>query len=332
MNILCVCLSATIQRTLTFDSLAVDKVNRTRDWREDASGKAVNSQRVIQELAASDGSKVSVTSLCPLGRQNARHFLRLTRRDGLKTRPVLLKGATRLCLTLLDRSAHTTTEVICDESGYQATARDEVRFLKAYSRCLKKADAVLIAGSRGPFTEEIYGKLCLAARNAEVPVFADFCGQPLKKALDQWPVDFIKINEEEFIQTFGAFLRIEKEEKTASGSTPDSPADSPESAHPLSESELLSAISRVSSHYDTAVIVTRGNAPTLAASPNEKTFICPAMPLSAEELVNTTACGDSFSAGFLYDFLRSHSMESSLQTATFCAAQNAKSPVPGTIR
>ena len=55
-KILCVCMSSTIQRTITFENLTLTKVNRSRHYRIDASGKAVNSaywnslKRVAVEL------------------------------------------------------------------------------------------------------------------------------------------------------------------------------------------------------------------------------------------------------------------------------------------
>ena len=49
-KILCVCMSSTIQRTITFENLTLTKVNRSRHYRIDASGKAVNSARVLEQL------------------------------------------------------------------------------------------------------------------------------------------------------------------------------------------------------------------------------------------------------------------------------------------
>lgn len=377
MNILCVCLSATIQRTATFESLSVNEVNRTRIWHEDASGKAVNSQRVLMELAqnsgldwddgaaekaegatrgggaAQDGGgaapaegatrAVGATSLCPLGKENARHFLRLARRDGLKIHPFLLSGSTRLCLTLLDKKSHTTTEVICDESSTRATENDEKHFLKNYRRCLSKADFVLIAGSKGPFSDEIYVKLCRRAHEVSVPVFADFCGEALRKVLSEVSVEFIKINEEEFLQTFADCIPKAGEsgpgelnkQNTSSVVHPEElnqPAFDPHTSASFSQSSLLSAITQVSSRFNTTVIITRGAQATLAATADGKTFVCDSHPLSPQELVNTTACGDTFSAGFLYEFLKSGSISSALKCATLCASRNARSTIPGTIR
>ena len=65
MKILCICLSSTIQRTIHFETLMLSKVNRSRNYRQDASGKAVNSARVLNQL-----EKNCTITLCPLGEKN----------------------------------------------------------------------------------------------------------------------------------------------------------------------------------------------------------------------------------------------------------------------
>ena len=49
-KILCICMSSTIQRTVSFDAITLEKVNRSKHYRQDASGKAVNSARVLEQL------------------------------------------------------------------------------------------------------------------------------------------------------------------------------------------------------------------------------------------------------------------------------------------
>ena len=47
---LAICLSSTIQRTVVFENLALENVNRSKKYRMDASGQAVNSARILNEL------------------------------------------------------------------------------------------------------------------------------------------------------------------------------------------------------------------------------------------------------------------------------------------
>ena len=64
-HILCICLSATIQRTITFENIKLACVNRSEHYRIDASGKAVNSARVLNML-----EKGCALTICPLGKEN----------------------------------------------------------------------------------------------------------------------------------------------------------------------------------------------------------------------------------------------------------------------
>ena len=110
-KILCICLSSTIQRTISFDSLALTKVNRSKHYRQDASGKAVNSARVLEQLQAGCS-----TVVCPLGEKNLTTFTDAAARDNLNLLYTTIPGLTRECWTLLDRTAGTTTELVVGEA------------------------------------------------------------------------------------------------------------------------------------------------------------------------------------------------------------------------
>ena len=109
-KILCICLSSTIQRTISFDSLTLTKVNRSKKYRQDASGKAVNSARVLTQL-----EEGCATVVCPLGEKNLKTFTDDAARDKLNLLYTTIPGATRECWTLLDRTAGTTTELVVGE-------------------------------------------------------------------------------------------------------------------------------------------------------------------------------------------------------------------------
>ena len=71
-KILCVCMSATYQRTVVFEKLALEKINRAHHYGLYASGKAVNSARVLAQL-----EKGSAVTVCPLGQKNSAEFIEL---------------------------------------------------------------------------------------------------------------------------------------------------------------------------------------------------------------------------------------------------------------
>ena len=95
-KILCICMSATYQRTVVFEKLALEKINRSHHYGLYASGKAVNTARVLAQL-----EKGSAVTVCPLGKQNSAEFIELAERDGLDLWYVDTPGKIRECWTLL---------------------------------------------------------------------------------------------------------------------------------------------------------------------------------------------------------------------------------------
>lgn len=302
MKILCVCLSATIQRTIRFTSFSVDKVNRSQNWREDASGKALNAARVLNQIEP--GCSVA---LCPVGNTNAERFMLLASNDSdLYVTPIYVEGSTRECWTLLDTQKTSTTEVITDEAHdftHLAGAEAELKLLEFVRKYMISFDALLFAGSRpAAWSANICARICDVAQKANKLILADFRGDDLLGALKLCTPQIIKINEEEFCQTFGELF--------------------------LTEEELESAIAKKSEELQNIIVVTRGEKDTLAAEKGTS-YRC---PIEKTVPLNTTACGDTFSAGFLYDYLLNKDIESALKVGTHYASLNASTIVPGSIR
>ena len=302
MKILCVCLSATVQRTIQFDSFSVDSVNRSQNWREDVSGKALNAARVLNQLE--QGCSVAI---CPVGNANAEQFMVLASRDNdLYLHPVYVEGNTRECWTLLDTHAHTTTEIVADEVEnirHLAGAEAELALIESVREYMSVCDALLFAGSRpAAWSANICERICDVAHKAGKLILADFRGKDLLGTLRSCVPQIIKINEEEYCQTFCDSL--------------------------LSEKDLESSIVQKSKELDTIIVVTRGTKDTIAA---EKGTLMHC-PIESVSPLNTTACGDTFAAGFLHDYLLTGSLESALKSGTHCAAINATTLVPGSLQ
>ncbi|MDD5929023.1 MAG: PfkB family carbohydrate kinase [Spirochaetales bacterium] len=323
---LCICLSSTIQRTITFEKLTLTKVNRSKKYRQDASGKAVNSARVLNQL-----EKGCVTTICPLGKENQDLFLSLAEKDELELLTAQIPGFTRECWTLLDKTNYTTTELVVSEpepSNEQINEiqKAEIKLLKLITRELPKVDAVLLAGSRPSFwSEDLYSTICGIAKDNNKFILADFIGKDLLNCLNNYSdteissaqpaysaktvhthpaptPDVVKINDEEFCKTFNL-------------------------NYPLEIEELKKQILLKSSEYKNIFVITRGKDSTLAAA-NGKIYECKSEKITP---VNTTACGDSFNAGFLYEYINSSDIQKALNKGTWCAARNAEKEVPGGI-
>ena len=301
MKILCICLSSTLQRTISFKELNLTQVNRSQYYRLDASGKAVNSARVLTQL-----EKGSAIVVCPLGEKNLSAFTDAAARDQLDLCYVTIPGNTRECWTLLDRTAGTTTELVVSEAllesdeDKKAAAAAEIKMLKFINDALPQVDAVLLAGSRPKiWSEDLYATISGMARDAGKLFLADYTGEDMTKTLASAIPDIIKINEEEFRATF------------------------PE----LNDKPLDQAITEKSRQLNNIIVITRGTESTYAAAQG-LFHECPSEKVAA---LNTTACGDSFNAGFIYEYVRTGDLAAALQKGTWCAARNAENEAPGTL-
>ncbi|MBQ7159643.1 MAG: hypothetical protein IJS09_09520 [Treponema sp.] len=302
MKILCVCLSTTIQRTLWFENFSINQLNRTKIWREDASGKALNASRVLNQLET--GCSLV---LCPVGNANAEYFMKLVARDeDLQVHPVYVDGNTRECWTLLDGEKTATTEVVADETQdpYKlAGAEAEIELLNSVKEYMRTCDALLFAGSRPvQWSANLCARICEIALKEGKMVLADFWGKDLLDTLNMCIPQIIKINHEEYSKTF--------------------------SDHLLSKEELIESVKAKSAAFHNCIVITNGEDDIIAGADGT------IHQLSTEKLrpVNTTACGDSFAAGLLYEYLTTHDFTAALNKAVWCATRNAQSVVPGSIR
>jgi len=291
-KILCVCFSATYQRSVQFDSFLVGEVNRARSYRLYASGKAVNAARVLAQL-----QKGCVETVCPLGRENSQEFITLAQEDGLGLSYLEVPGKIRECWTLLDSSNNTTTELVVGEPTLEQTEGADIKLLKLITQKLEECEAMILAGSRqGIWPENFYADICGIALDAGKLVLADFVGKDLLAAVKKATPSIIKINDQEYERTFMEYATSEN-------------------------------ISKRSRTLGNMLVVTRGTRSTFAA--DKGSFV--EYPCQKVEAVNTTACGDSFNAGFIYKYLASGNFEKALEKGTWCAAQNAMNVAPGSL-
>ncbi|MCR4741927.1 MAG: hypothetical protein K5866_03530 [Treponema sp.] len=299
---LCICFSATMQRTITFESLKLENVNRSKKYRLDASGKALNSARVLAQL-----EKDCATAFAPLGKKDYKDFLELAVEDGIKMQYLQIPGKTRECWTLLDSQAATTTELVVGEPAIQRLPdfiKNEEKLISTeIPKMIKEADAVLLAGSRpSGWSQNIYPQIAKEAQAQGKIFLADYIGDDLINTLKVSTPTIIKINDQEFCKTYNL-------------------------QYPIEEEKLKEAIISQSRQLGNIIIITRGVKSTFA-SKNGEFVECPSEKVKA---LNTTACGDSFNSGFIYEYTNTGDFESALKKGTWCAARNAERECPGSI-
>ena len=313
-RILTVGFSPTIQNTVNFASFEKNRVNRSERYRLDASGKAVNAARVLQQI-----EKGCATAFCPLGTNNADEFLALAAPDGLSIEWVPVPGSVRHCYTLLETESGQATELVVGEpvdvQQREVYEQGVEILIERIASVISTADAILVAGScPAEYPADTYARICRLARDAGRPVMADFRGKELSLTLADAVPDIVKINEEEFCSSSGLDF-------------------------PQTPESLLDELAEKSATLHNTLVITRGTDETLAASCGT-VFRQPVNPVTP---VNVIGCGDSFSAGFLHEWVlykKNHNdnttytnnmIKQALSAGEKCAGLNAMNIRPGAI-
>ncbi len=127
--ILCLGTTPTMQRTMLFDRVRIDGVNRATEVREYASGKSVNVAKVLKTL----GNNALATGFVggPRGGLITQHL----NQAGAPHDFVIVDHNTRLCTTIIDRESGNVTELV-EESGPVASEnwQELNRKLERFSR------------------------------------------------------------------------------------------------------------------------------------------------------------------------------------------------------
>ena len=321
-KILTLCLSAGIQKTIEFSKICLDKVNRSLNYRFDIAGKAVNSARVLAQLAekfenhlSEDEIKQNITLICPLGEKNLDFWRELSKEENFIQKNILIPGFTRECCTLIESESGRVTELVVEEPKIQdENQKTKTNELLSLLECefinpKTKPEALLVAGSVPSYWDSnIMEEIARIARKNNVFLMVDFKGKTLLNLLPEFAPNIIKINKEEFLETF--YPEIFEQ-------------DAPK-CDTIKLQELICHQSKILGNI---IIVTDGANDTIL-SDKGKCYIGKTEKVSVK---NTIGCGDSFNAGFLYEFLKSKNLEKALEMGTFAASRNAESLAPGSI-
>lgn len=195
--ILCVGTTPTLQRTMVFDHLRIDEVNRAREVREYASGKSINVARVLTTcgeaaLAAGFyGGKRGELLVDDLIASRIPHEL------------IPVQSQSRLCATLIDRSTGHVTELV--EESPPVTAEELAALEQVIAKHAKAASAMVFSGTLAP---GVPADFCASHIDGRKPVIVDAKGEPMRLAM-QKPGCIAKLNREEFEQTVGEALSPE---------------------------------------------------------------------------------------------------------------------------
>ncbi len=303
--ILCICLNPTLQRTIVFSGWKRGEVNRALKGRLDASGKGVNTARIIHQY---EDERFDSVHLTHAGGPEALLFLRSCESDGLKVEAVDA-GLVRTCTTLIDDDDGTVTELIEPSVPVGGEAAAELK--RRFSDLLPGTSAVVLSGSVAPgYPVGLFSEFCREASKMQVPVVADFRGQMLLDALAHRPAA-VKINLMEFAATFGI---PGAEDAGEQGDD----REIVEAAWPVLERLERDGI---------PFVLSRGSKDTMYVSSGKRRLV----PVPAVRVVNTIGCGDAFTAGLSMAVAAGESIERGIELGHSLAGRNALLLKPGAL-
>jgi fructose-1-phosphate kinase PfkB-like protein len=301
-SFLAVCMNPTLQKTLVFSGLVPDSVNRTGEYRLDASGKGVNVCRVLTQLGK------EACHLTQLGGTLRPLFLELCERDGLRIEWVESSSPIRFCYTLIDKEQKTVTELV-EESEKVATDTGKLLF-ETFSKLIPDYSVLIISGTKAKgFPDNLIPEMVQTARSHGSRVILDVRGQDLLKSLPFGP-NLVKPNLYEFISTFAPELLSEKNVDIVKKKV----------------GEIWAELYK--KHPSCALVLTRGAEPLWYAEKGELAEYA----FESVEPLNTTGSGDAFSAGLAAALEEGASLADAVAEGARYGALNAALLKPGVIR
>jgi tagatose 6-phosphate kinase len=184
--LLVVNLNLAVDHFLEVDGLRAGEVQRSLGGRRQAGGKGVNVARVLKTLG-------EPSRLLGFTGGGAGELIEAgLRAEGIKLLSTRVRGESRTCLIIHDRSRREQT--VINAPGALISDEEFRRFETNYERSLQRAEFVLITGSLSPnLPADTYARLIEAARARGKRVLLDCAGEPLRLTLEARPF-LVKIN------------------------------------------------------------------------------------------------------------------------------------------
>jgi tagatose 6-phosphate kinase len=294
--IVCVGTTPVYQRTMVLERLTLDDVNRTADVHDYASGKSVNAARVLHELGEEQ------IALGFAGGSRGKILLEDMQQSRIRHDFVMAGPNTRQCITLIDRSNGTATELVEESRAVGPAAWQELETkMRQLANEAASGDVWLFAGTLPPASpEDGYARMVPSLLTRGVRIIADLQKAPLLAMLQHRGI-IAKLNRDELGWTLGckvdseAALRAAVQEATKSGN---------------------------------AIVITLGKDGALAAdgsgvwqesSPSVST-------------ISAVGSGDSFAAGLAAGLRRGMTLHDACALASACGAANAMTAYAGHLR
>lgn len=293
MKILCLGTTPAVQRVMVFRKLTLDAVNRAATTLDGAAGKSINVAKVLKTL----GGEPVATGF--LGGDRG-EFLRVALMEkGIESDFVAVSTWTRQCLTMIDESAGTHTELV--EESHPVQPADFDKLLAVVRRRVSECRAVVMSGTivTGGPADWYFDCTQLAAKTGALSV-VDAQGAALIEALKARP-GLVKPNRSELAATVGCELK--------------------------DEAGVMRAMRELGERGAQRVVVTAGKEPALAF--DGKVFWRIVLPQI--EVMNPIGSGDACTAGLVLRLARGDDLGEAGRWGAAAGAANALTLMPGEV-
>lgn len=289
--ILCIGTTPAAQRVMVFRKLELDAVNRANTTLDGAAGKSVNVAKVLATL----GAQPVATGFA--GGDRGKELLELLASRHIETDFVSVAAPTRQCISVLDQSAQTVTELV--EESRPVSPAEYASLRSIIQKRLPGCDAVVMSGSITPGGPvDFYREITQLANEMSILSVVDAQGSVLEEALAARP-GLVKPNRRELAATVRRSLKDER--------------------------EVIAAMSEIQKRGAVRVVVTAGKSATLALHGDQLWRIQPP-PVSA---VNPIGSGDAFTAALVWQLAQKATLGEACRWASAAGAANALSAMPG---
>lgn len=293
-RVFCLGLTPVLQRTLVFDKLVLDDVNRARTMVESAAGKALNTAHALALL----GTAVQVAGFN--GGESGDKVEALARSYGVKRSFTRMRASTRICTTLLSGADGSATELVeeAPDPGRSAIKM----FVRDNLRRIASSSLLAISGTLPPFAEEdFYVAFARAAGKAGVPVMIDSHRAALINVLFERPL-LAKLNAHELSVTLGEPMNTER--------------------------RILRGMRDLYGMGARHVLLTRGRGPAYLLN---KDGVWRFMPPEVTRRVSAIGSGDCMLAGIIHAYLGGRSLPAAVRYGVACGSANVESMLPAEI-
>jgi tagatose 6-phosphate kinase len=292
--ILCIGTTPAAQRVMVFRQLKIDAVNRAATTVDGAAGKSGNVAKGWQALGE---QPVAVGFV---GGDRGEDVRALLAAQGVELDFVTVASRTRQCITALDQSAGTVTELV--EESQPVSAADYEALMVVIRRRMQVCRAVVMSGTITPgVPADLYLRGTELAHERGVLAVVDAQGAALVEALKARP-DLVKPNRLELAATLGHALE--------------------------DEAALISGMRELAERGAQRVVVTAGSAATLAFDGRS----CWRIQVPQVKAVNPIGSGDAFTAGLVWRLQRGEELGEACRWAAAAGAANALTLMPGEVR